>query len=77
MNQLRFDRIAWSYQRYKKAVFCRNQHIHKFGDGKMYAAALHKILTQTVDSSHVLTKCIRQNEPKINKSITKKLDKNN
>ena len=39
----------------------------------MYPAALQKIPTQTVDSSHVLAKCIRQKQPQTIKSITKKL----
>ena len=42
----------------------------------MYPAALRKITTQTVDSSQVLAKCIRLKLPQINKSITKKWDKN-
>ena len=42
----------------------------------MNAAALHKIPTQTVDSSQVLAKCTRQKQPQIIKSITKKWDKN-
>ena len=42
----------------------------------MYPAALHKIPTQTVDSSQVLVKCIRQKQPQIIKSITKNWDKN-
>ena len=42
----------------------------------MYPAALHNIPTQTVDSSRVLAKCIRQKQPKIIDSITKNWDKN-
>ena len=42
----------------------------------MYPAALHKIPTQTVDSSQVLAKCIRQKQPQTIKSITKNWDKN-
>ena len=42
----------------------------------MYPAALHKIPTQTVDSSQVLAKCIRQKQPQTIKSNTKNLDKN-
>ena len=42
----------------------------------MYPAALHKIPTQTVDSSQVLVKCIRQKQPQIIKSITKNWDEN-
>ena len=42
----------------------------------MYPAALHNIPTQTVDSSQVLAKCIRQKQPQTIKSITKNLDKN-
>ena len=42
----------------------------------MYPAALHKIPTQTEDSSQILAKCIRQNQPQIIKSITKNWDKN-
>ena len=42
----------------------------------MYPAALHKIPTQTVDSSQVLAKRIRQEQPQTNKSITKNWDKN-
>ena len=37
----------------------------------MYPAALQKIPTQTVDSSQVLAKCIRQRQPQTIKSITK------
>ena len=37
----------------------------------MYPAALHKIPTQSVDSSQVLAKCIRQKQPPTIKSITK------
>ena len=39
----------------------------------MYPAALHSIPTQTVDSSQVLAKCIRQKQPQTIKSIKKKL----
>ena len=42
----------------------------------MYPAALHKIPTQTVDSSQVLAKCIRQKQPQTIMSITKNWDKN-
>ena len=42
----------------------------------MYPAALHKIPTQTVDSSQVLAKCIRQKQPQTIRSITKNWDKN-
>ena len=42
----------------------------------MYPAALYKIPTQTVDSSQVLVKCLRQKQPQITKSITIKRDKN-
>ena len=41
----------------------------------MYPAALHKIPTQTVDSSQVLAKCIRQKQPQTTKGITKNCDK--
>ena len=39
----------------------------------MCPAALHKIPTQTVDSSQVLAGCIRQKQPQISRSLTKKL----
>ena len=42
----------------------------------MYPAALHKFLTQTVDSSQVLAKCLRQKQLQIFKSITKNWEKN-
>ena len=42
----------------------------------MIPAALHKIPNQTVDSSQVLAKCIRQKQPQTIKSITKNWDKN-
>ena len=42
----------------------------------MYPAALHKIRTQTVDSSQILAKCIRQKQPQIFKSFTKNWYKN-
>ena len=42
----------------------------------MYPAALHKFPTQTVDSSEVLAKCIRQKQQQIMKSITRNSDKN-
>ena len=42
----------------------------------MYPAALHKIATQTVDSSQVLAKCIRQKYSQIIESITKNWDRN-
>ena len=42
----------------------------------MYAGAVHKFSTQTVDSSQVLAKCIRQEQQQIIKSITKNWDKN-
>ena len=42
----------------------------------MYPAALHKITTQTVDSSQVLAKCVCQKQPQLIKSITKNWDKN-
>ena len=37
---------------------------------------MHSIPTQTVDSSQVLAKCIRQKQPQTIKSITKNWDKN-
>ena len=46
------------------------------GEGKMCPAALHKVPTQTLDSSQVLANCIRQKQPQLIKSITKSLDKN-
>ena len=42
----------------------------------MYRAALHKIPTQSVHSSQVLAKFIRQKQPQMFKSITKQWDKN-
>ena len=42
----------------------------------MYPAAPHKILTHFFDSSQVLSKCIRQKQPQIIKSISKNWDKN-
>ena len=42
----------------------------------MCPAALHKIVTQTVDSSQVLAKCIRQKQPQLIKGVTKKWNKN-
>ena len=63
-------------QRYKKAVFCRNELVHNFGEGKKYPAALHKIPTQTADSAQVLAKCTRQKPPQIIKRIRKRLGKN-
>ena len=42
----------------------------------MYPAALHKIPTQTIDSSQVLAKCIRPKQPQTIKSITENWDKN-
>ena len=42
----------------------------------MYPAALHKIPIQTVYSSQVLAKYIRQKQPETIKSITKIWDKN-
>ena len=42
----------------------------------MYLAALHRIHTQTVDSSQVLAKCIPQKHPQIIKGIAKIWDKN-
>ena len=42
----------------------------------MYPAALHKIPTQSVDSSQVLAKCICQKQPETIKSNTKSWDKN-
>ena len=42
----------------------------------MYPAALRKIPIQTVDSSQVLAKWIRQEQPQIIKSITKNWDRN-
>ena len=76
MGQVRFARISGSNQRYKDAVFCRNYLVQKFSESKMNPAALHKIPTQTVDSSQVLTKCcIRQKQPQTIKSITRNWDK--
>ena len=42
----------------------------------MYPAALHKIPTQTVDSSQVSAKCRRQKQPQIIQSTIKNGDKN-
>ena len=42
----------------------------------MYPSALHKIPTQTVKSSQVLAKCIRQKQPQIIKNVSKNWDKN-
>ena len=76
MNQVRFTRTARSNERQKIAVFCRNYLVQNFGEGKIYLAALHKIPTQTVDSSQVLAKYIRQKQPQIIKIITENWDKN-
>ena len=77
MYQVRFARIARSNQRYKNTVFCRNSLVHKVGEDKLYPAALHKIPTQTVDSSQVLAKCVRQKQPQIIRSIKKMGQKHN
>ena len=74
MHQVRFAGIARSNQSYKKAVFCRNKLVHNFGEIKMNPVALHKIPTQTVDSSQVLAKCIREKQQQIIKSSTKNWD---
>ena len=42
----------------------------------MYPAALHKVPTQTLDSSQVLAKFIHQKQPQIFKSITENWDRN-
>ena len=42
----------------------------------MYPAALHKIPTQTVDSSQVFEKWILQKQPKMINELTKSWDKN-
>ena len=42
----------------------------------MDPVALHKIPTQTLDSSQFLANCIRQKQPQTIKSMTKKWDKN-
>ena len=42
----------------------------------MKPAALHKIPTQTIDSSQVLAKCLCQKQQQKIKSITKNWDKN-
>ena len=42
----------------------------------MYPAALHKIPTQTIDSSQILAKCIRRKQPQTIKRIIKNWDKN-
>ena len=42
----------------------------------MYLAALHKILTQTVDLSQILAKCVRQKQRQMIRSNTKEWDKN-
>ena len=76
LYQVRFARIGRSNQRYENPVFCRNYLVHCFGESKMYTAALHKIPTQTVDSSQFLAKCIRQKQPQIITGITKNWDKN-
>ena len=76
MYHVHFARIAWSNQRFKNAVFCRNLLVLDFAEGKMYPAALHKIPSQTLDSSEVWAKCIRQKQPQKIKRITKNWDKN-
>ena len=73
LYQARFARIAGSNQRLKNAVFCRNKLVQKIGEVKMYRAALHTIPTQIVDSSQVLTKCIRQKQLQNNQEYYKKL----
>ena len=72
MYQIRFARIAGSKQRYKNAVFQRNNLVQKFGEGKMYPAALHKIPLQTMVSSKVLARCICQKQTQRIESFTKK-----
>ena len=42
----------------------------------MYPAALHKILTQTVDSSQVFERRILQKQPKMITKLTKSRDRN-
>ena len=53
VNKLWLSRLGETYQRFKDAIFGRNQLIHTLGEGKMYPAALHRIPTQTVDSSQI------------------------
>ena len=75
MYQVGFAGIARSKRRYENAVFCRNYFFHNLGEGKMYPATLHKIPTQTVDSSQVLAKCIRQKQPQAIRRFTNNWNK--
>ena len=56
-------------------VFSDDHLVQKLGEGKLYPAALHKIPTQTVDSSQVFEKCL-QKHPKLIKKLTKNWDRN-
>ena len=60
----------------KQRLFCRKSLFHCLGEGKMYPAALHKMPTQTVDSSHVFGGRNVQKQPKMIKKMTKSWDRN-
>ena len=48
--------------------FVKKLQVPSLGDGEVYPAALHKILTQTVASSQIIEKLVFQKQRKIVKS---------
>ena len=75
-NKLWLSRLGRTNQWYKNASFRRYWLVHSLGEGKSYPAALHRIPTQTVDSSQFSERWILQRQPKIINNIKTSWDEN-
>ena len=76
LKKLRFSSFWGTKQWNKVSIFFRNYLVHNLGEGKMYPAALHKIPTQTVDSSQVFERWILRKQSKMINKMTKSWDRN-
>ena len=75
VNKLRFSSFWSTNQWNKDSIFCKTYLVQSLGQRKMYPAALHKIPTQTVDSSQVFEKWIVQKQSKMIKKKMKSWDR--
>ena len=75
VNKLLFSSFWKTNQWNKDSISCTIYLVHNLGEGYMYPAALHKIPTQTVDSSQVFKRWILQKQPKMINKMTKSWDK--
>ena len=78
VSNLWFSRLGRTNQWYNDATVGKKEPVNKFGDDKIFPAALHKNINQTVASSQVFKRWILQKQPTIfNKNKKKQGQKDN